>query len=105
MNQFSKEEAKAISESRVWAEWTDVQILHLQLFQNHLCMPFGRYHTALERCLGRPVYTNTIEYNKPKLIKEFLSIASTHSFEEIMELIPQEILNQSPGSSVFSANT
>lgn len=105
MKQFSEEEARAISGSRVWTEWTDVQILQLQLFQNHLCVPFSKYHSALERCLGRPVYTHTIEFNKQKLVKEFLSIANTLPSEELMKLIPKDILNQHSSHSTSSTNT
>lgn len=105
MKQFSEEEAKAISASRVWAEWTDVQILRLQLFQDRLCVPFGKYHAALERCLGRPVYTHTMEFDKKKLVREFLSIAEVPSPEELMKLIPKDILNQHSIQSISSANT
>jgi hypothetical protein len=64
MEQLSKEQAQAILKSRVWVNWTDLQILRFQLFQNHLVMPFGKYHTTLEKYLGRPVYTYTLEFQK-----------------------------------------
>jgi hypothetical protein len=92
MEQLSKEQAQAIFKSRVWVNWTDLQILRFQLFQTHLVMPFGKYHTTLERCLGRPIYTYTLEFQKEKLIKEFLGTNQRPTFDEILSMIPDEVL-------------
>lgn len=91
MKQFTKEEARAILESRAWTKWTDNQILRLQLFQENLCMPFGTFHCALERYLGRPVYTHTIEHQRSRLLLEFLGNNMAPTLEEIMLLVPANI--------------
>ena len=93
MEQLSKELAEAILKSRVWVNWTDLQILRFQLFQNNMVVPFGKYHTTLEKCLGRPVYTYTLEFQKEKLIKEVLGTSEPPTFDEILSMIPQEILH------------
>lgn len=54
---------------------TPKEIVELQLFEEHLCMPLKVFHSALEAVLGRTV--ESFEYT-PKgweaLQKEFLSI-------------------------------
>ena len=92
MVQLSKEQAETIRKSRVWEKWSDIQLLRFQLFQKNLCMPFGKYHTTLERYLGRPVYTSTLDHNKEKLIKEVLGSTEEPTSEEIYNLIPAEVL-------------
>lgn len=93
MKQLSIEQAQAISKSRIWDSWTDIQLLRFQLFQNNLCMPFGKYHTTLEKYLGRPVYTHTLDFNKDKLIKEVLGSSEPPTFEELLNIIPLDVLS------------
>ena len=93
MEQLSQEQAQLIFKSRVWEQWTDIQLLRFQLFQNNLCMPFGKYHTTLERFLGRPIYTYTLDHQKDKLIKEVLGSDEKPTINEIYNLIPAEILH------------
>ena len=92
MEQFTAQQANIILESKAWLKWSDKEILTVQLFQNNLCMPFSSYHFALERYLGRPVYTHTIENNKERLIKEFLGNKNAPTLDEIIYLIPDRIL-------------
>ena len=102
MEQLSREQARAISESRIWENWTDIQLLRVQLFQNNLCMPFGKYHTTLERYLGRPVYTSTLDHHKEMLIREVLGISEKPTINEIYNLVPAGILtslHQKPTNS------
>jgi hypothetical protein len=93
MKQLSKEQAHAVFQSKIWETWSDIQLLRIQLFQEHLCMPFGRYHRALERHLGRPVYTTSLDYQKDKLIKEVLGTSEVPTSHELYALIPAEVLN------------
>jgi hypothetical protein len=93
MEQLSKKQAQAVLESRVWEKWTDIQLLRFQLFQKNLCMPFGKYHTTIERYLGRPVYTSTIDHQKDKLIREIFGSTEQPTINEIYNLIPAEVLN------------
>lgn len=72
MEQFSKEQAQAILQSRVWESWTDEQIVRFQLFQDNQIMPFSKFHLTLERYIGRPVYTAELDYNKDKLKKGYM---------------------------------
>ena len=87
--QFTKEEAIAFAESGVWKTWTDEQIVRLQLFQGKLCMPFSRFHEAMNKVLDRPVYTHEFAY-PDELKKEYLGAKKAPTFEEIINLIPAD---------------
>ena len=87
--QFTKEQSIAFAESGVWKEWTDEQIVRLQLFQDKLCVPFSRFHEAIEKVLGRGVWTHEFAW-RDELIKEYLGTKSAPTFDEILNLIPEE---------------
>lgn len=91
MKQVTKEQAIKIAKSKVWESWTDEQITRFQLFQNRLCLPFSRFHEAVEKVLGRPVYTH--EFGTEGVVglkKEYLGVKKAPTFEEIINLIPEE---------------
>ncbi len=86
---FTSKEALAFCESKEWENWTDEQLVRLQLFQDKLCIPFKRYHEAISNVLNRSIYTH--EFAFPELlIKEYLGDKEPPSFEEILNLIPEE---------------
>lgn len=47
IRQFSEKEAIALYELEVCKEMSDLEIVKLQLFQDRLCVPFGRFHKAV----------------------------------------------------------
>lgn len=89
MTQLSKDQAVKMAESGAWKDWTDEQIVRFQLFQDRLCMDFSRYHEAITKVLGRPVYTHEFAF-RHELIKEYLEVKDAPTFEEIISLIPEE---------------
>ncbi len=89
--QLTREQAIAIAESKVWEKWNNEQIVRFQLFQDRLCVPFSRFHEAVEKVLNRPVYTH--EFGTEGVIglkKEYLGVKKAPTFEEIIDLIPKE---------------
>lgn len=58
MNQLTKEQAIEFYERGEWRSYTDRQIVDLQLYQEYLCVPFDRFHEAMEKVLDRPVWTH-----------------------------------------------
>lgn len=60
------------------------------LFQSLLCMPFNVAHEAVEKALGRPVYTHEFGLNFAGIKEEFLGERAAPSLSEILELIPEE---------------
>ena len=99
MEQLTKGQALKIFESKVWEKWTDEQIVKFQLYQDRLCVPFGRFHEAIAKVLKRPVFSHEFAY-QTNLIAEFENIIPAPSFQEIIELIPEEkrILIKTPDS-------
>lgn len=53
-------------------------------------MPFDVFHAAIEEVLYRPVFTHEFGLNIDGLRKEFLRENPTPTFEDIINLIPEE---------------
>lgn len=90
MRQLTKEEAIAFCDSKVYENWTYRQIAEFQMEQDLLCVPFGVFHEAIEKTLGRPVFTHEFGFNREGLMKELLGGKEAPTFEEIVNLIPKE---------------
>ena len=61
-----------------------------QLFTDKLCMPFTIFHAAMEKALGRPVYTHEFGLNYDGLVEELLGKKPAPTMQEIMEMIPAD---------------
>lgn len=89
MKQLTKEQAIALAESGEWKDWTLEEIGKFQLYQDKLCVPFDKYHEAIEHLLGRPVWTHEFAWSD-SLKAEYEKKKPPPTFREIMELIPEE---------------
>jgi hypothetical protein len=87
---LGQEKAIALASSRWWEGKTNREIAEFQLFTAELCVPFGVFHAALEDCLKRPVWTHELGLNFAGIVKEFRGDSPAPSFEEIVNLIPEE---------------
>ncbi len=92
VKQLTKGQAIKFGKSKIWKteNWTARQIVEFQLFQKILCMPFDVFHEAMEKALGRPVYTHEFGLNVEGLKKELLGEKSPPTLEEIIQMIPAE---------------
>jgi len=89
MRQLTKDEAKAFMENETWKKWSDAEIAVFQLHQEILYIPFSRFHEAVEKALGRPVWTH--EFAKPDLIgAELAGTRDAPSMEDIIGMLPPE---------------
>lgn len=88
-DEISVEQAIAIYESKIWETWTDEEIVKFQLFTPLLCMPFDKFHEAVEIVLNRPVWTHEFA-DSDSLRKEYLGERKAPTFEEIVSIIPEE---------------
>lgn len=88
--QMTPAEAKSFGESKVWESWTYEQIVRLQLFQMQLCVPWAIFHEAIEKVLGRPIYTHEFGLNYEGIVLEYLGEKQPPTLEEIINLIPAE---------------
>jgi hypothetical protein len=87
--QITKDEAIAWYSSGIWEKWTAQEIVKAQLFQKRLFMPFDKFHEAVEKVLGRGVFTHEFAYVEA-LQHEYLGEKPPPTFEEIINLIPEE---------------
>lgn len=85
---MTKDQALALYETKWWETKTPQQIAAFQLFEERLCMPFDLFHEAIEKALGRPVWTHEFG-SKGRLKEEFLGQKEPPTMQEIIELIPE----------------
>lgn len=84
------EEAIALSETKFWESMSFYDRAKFQLFEDKLCMPFDVFHEAMEKALGRPVFTHEFGLNHEGLKRELLGEQKPPTIEEIINLIPEE---------------
>ncbi len=89
MRQLTEDEAIDFAKSEFWRTLTDEQIAHFQMEQDKLCMPFSRFHEAMEKCLGRPVWTHEFA-DRDGLLDELNGKVAAPSFEEVLAKLPAE---------------
>ena len=87
---IGKEKALALASSGWWKSKTAREIAEFQMFTEELSMPFGVFHEALEKALGRPVWTHELGPDWAGLAAELLGERSQPSMQEILDLIPAE---------------
>ena len=92
MKQLSKEKAIELHDSKIWQDWSYEEIVKFQLCQEKLCVPFNVFHEAVEKCLGRPVFTHEFGLDLDGIKAEFLHERSEPTLDEIFSLIPKEKL-------------
>jgi len=92
MEQLSKEQAIEFCESEKWKDWSDKAIVGFQLFQKRMCVPFSVFHAAIEKVLDRPVYTHEFGLNYDGIVAEYLGKVPKPSFEDIINMIPEDKL-------------
>jgi len=85
---ISEKQVIRLYESKFWKKLTREQIAKFQLFEDRLCVPFDIFHAALEKTLGRPIWTQEFALNRKGLMKELMQGATPPTFQEIMEMIP-----------------
>jgi len=87
---MTKEEAITLGETKFWEKMTPREIAMFQLFEPLLCMPFEVFHEALEKTLGRPVFTHELGLNYAGLKLEIMGNTPAPSLDEILNLIPAD---------------
>lgn len=89
MKQLTREQAIAFGENKLYEGMTFRQIAEFQIEQRKLCVPFDVFHEAMEKTLGRPVYTHEFAF-MDELKKELYGEKEAPTLEEIINLIPAE---------------
>lgn len=91
MKQLTKEQAIAFADNKCWESMNYRQRAEFQMEQDRLCMPFDVFHEAMEKTLGRPVFTHEFAF-RDEIRKELYGEKEPPTFEEICALIPEEKL-------------
>jgi hypothetical protein len=91
MKQLTKEQAIAFGENKCYENMTYRQIAEFQMEQDRLCMPFGVFHKAIEKTIGRPVFTHEFAFRE-ELRKELYGEKEPPTLEKVCALIPKEKL-------------
>jgi hypothetical protein len=86
---MTKEQALAIYQSNWWIGKGAKEIVSFQLFEDRLCMPFDKFHEAIQDALGRSVWTHEFGLNREGLQKEFLGDGVAPTMQQILEMIPE----------------
>lgn len=87
---MTKDEAIKLYETGFWEQMSYRDRAMFQMFESKLCMPFSVFHEAMEKSLERPVFTHEFGLDSEGLRKELLGDRPTPTFEEILNLIPEE---------------
>jgi len=90
MKQFTKEQALDFAENRRWEGMNYNEIAAFQLEQNLLCMPWAVFHEAVEKALGRPVWTHEFGFNQEGLKQELAGACAAPSFADVLDMIPED---------------
>lgn len=85
---MTKDQALQLFELEWWSRVSDEVAVAFQLYENRLCMPFDRFHAAVEKVLGRGVFTHEFAQIE-RLREEHKGQRSKPTFEEILGLIPE----------------
>ncbi len=100
INKITNEKALQLSSTKFWEQMDYYDRAKFQLFTDLMCMPFDVFHEALEKCLGRPVYTHELSLNYDGICGEFLGEVIAPTLDEIVNLIPKSKLIIINGSEV-----
>ena len=91
-NSIGKEKAIALYDTNWWEGKSHQEIAEFQLFTAELCCPFDVFQEAVEKSLGRPVFTHEFGLNYDGICKEFLGEKEPPTMNEILNLIPEDKL-------------
>ena len=82
---FTKAEAIAYADSGAWQDLSDRELVAMQLHHVQCCMPFEVFHGAVERVLGRPVWTHEFAGDGwQRITDEFNGVRGAPSLSEII---------------------
>lgn len=87
---MTKEDAIRLAESKFWEGMDYRQRAIFQMHEEKLCMPFDVFHEAVEKTLGRPVWTHEFGMNHEGIKAELNGNGPAPTMEEIINMIPAD---------------
>jgi hypothetical protein len=88
---LTREQAIAFHDSKAYETMSLRDRAIFQINQPLLCMPFDVFHEAIEKSLGRPVFTHEF-VNADALRKELMGEQPAPTLAEILSMIPTDKL-------------
>ena len=83
---MTKQEALTKWETEWWEVAMANEIVAFQLYEDRLCLPFDKFHEAVEEVLGRPVFTHEFADQK-RLCEEHQGVRDKGTPEELMSTL------------------
>ena len=91
MQQFTVKQAKAIYDSNIWENWTDIEIAQVQLFQNKRCIPDEEFYKSLSNVLETDI--DLIKGMDIVILRHiYLDFYIEPTYNDILLYIPKELL-------------
>ena len=87
---MTSKQAIELANTGFWEKMSYRDIATFQLFEEKLCMPFDVFHEAVEKALGRPVFTHEFGLDFDGLRAELLGSREAPTLDEIINLIPED---------------
>ena len=87
---IGREAAKDLFDAEWWLNKSPREIASFQLSTQELCCHFGVFHEAVEKTLGRPVFTHEFGLNYQGLLDELNGAKEPATMQEVMDQIPAE---------------
>lgn len=87
---MTEKEAIKLAESKFWEKMTPREIAEFQMSEPLLCIPFQIFHEAMEKTLGRPIFTHEFGTNYEGLKQELFQGKPAPSLEDIVNMIPAD---------------
>ena len=88
--QMTKEQSVEFYKSGAWESLDLRQRAVFQIQQQLVCMPFEKFHEAVEKTLGRPVWTHEFALNYECIYKELMEGGPAPTMEEIIGMLPPD---------------
>lgn len=91
MVSLGEQKALAFAATEWWKDKTHREIAEIQMSVSELVCPFSVFHEAVEKTLGRPVYTHEFAFFE-LLSAELYGERAAPSFEEVVGLLGNKVL-------------
>lgn len=87
---MTENQAIKLAESKFWETMSFRERAVFQINEKRLCMPFDVFHEAVEKTIGRPVFTHEFGLNYEGIRSEIMDGAPPPTFEDIINMIPKD---------------
>lgn len=91
LHQVGQKQAAKMYIGGWWKDKTAKEIVDFQLFVLDLCVPYDKFHTAMEQVLERQIDGEEFGTNYDGLVAEYLNGQPFPTKDQILSMIPMEL--------------